>query len=678
MKKWRENKFFLNFNLYFITLFSVEVIFRLITNLNIFTWDMIRIILGVFIISILFSAIFSNLTKKINLIINFIVLFLLTTYIIAQLGFINFVGVYMSFNATTQFGAVTDYITDFILSFKWNYFLVYLPLLIAGILIYYNYDNYEHKNKYRWLYSLKSFGSKLFLSSIIILISLFLYQKTLTVNFMQNKMQLINNKELFLTSSIPTISVKSFGVLGFGISDLRAKFYHVEENTTIIYSISPSIQKETVRKFDDTAWNNIINKEKNKTYNLINNYLINQESTSINGNTGIFKNKNLIIIMMESVNDIINNEKYFPNFNTLLKNGIYFSNNYSPRNSCPTGNNEFSGLTGIYTIYNNCTANVYKNNTYPYSLYNLFNESNYHTIGMHNYFDAYYSRHIIHPNLGADKFYGVKELNIRYSTIYREWASDEDFASSAMNIIQNNFLDEFPFMLWMTTVSPHQPYSVSSIEGDKYLNLFEEESYPMDLKRYLSKVKVTDDAIGVLLHRLEELNILDDTVIVLYGDHYPYGLSKKTLSEQLNRDLVEDYEVDKVPLLIYNKSIKSANNLNYTSYINILPTIANLFDLNYDPRLYFGKDLFSPEYESRVVFADGSWKNEFAYYKAITGDIQYYKDFKYNMDEIQNINNKITAEMKLSNLIIKNNYFEYLHNQLTNEKEFIKLNETEE
>ena len=102
----------------------------------------------------------------------------------------------------------------------------------------------------------------------------------------------------------------------------------------------------------------------------------------------------------------------------------------------------------------------------------------------------------------------------------------------------------------------------------------------------------------------------------------------------------------------------------YTSYINIVPTLANLFDLDYDPRLYMGDDLLSPDYESRVVFADGSWKNERAYYNASSGRIKNYGDNPYSNEEIKAINEKVSYQMKMSSLAIKNNYFKYLKTQL--------------
>ncbi|MDE6141323.1 MAG: hypothetical protein K2G03_01840, partial [Bacilli bacterium] len=96
-------------------------------------------------------------------------------------------------------------------------------------------------------------------------------------------------------------------------------------------------------------------------------------------------------------------------------------------------------------------------------------------------------------------------------------------------------------------------------------------------------------------------------------------------------------------------------------------TLANLFNLDYDPRLYLGTDLLSNDYESLVVFADGSWKNEKAFYNASKNKIKYYSSDEYTSDEIRNINADITTKINVSSAVIKNNYFEYLSKKLETE-----------
>ncbi len=95
--------------------------------------------------------------------------------------------------------------------------------------------------------------------------------------------------------------------------------------------------------------------------------------------------------------------------------------------------------------------------------------------------------------------------------------------------------------------------------------------------------------------------------------------------------------------------------------MNIVPTVANLFNLDYDPRLYAGRDVLSEDYPNRIVFADGSWRDEVAFYSATNGSISYYGDEKYNNDYIISVNKEISDMIKMSNTAITTNYFKALY-----------------
>ena len=479
---------------------------------------------------------------------------------------------------------------------------------------------------------------------------------------------------LFLTASNPSLTIEQFGTTGFGILDIKAIIHPV----TIVedYVNDKNNDKEITDKtrvIDDTAFNSVIENENNSEYKALSNYFINQTITDKNDYTGMFKDKNLIVIMMESANDIFINPEYYPNFYKLYTEGWSWENNYSPRNSCATMNNEFSGMTSLYSIYNTCTASKYKANTYYESIFNLFNRQNYVTFSSHDYTEAYYPRSTIHKNMGSGEYYGVQKLGIKYSNEYINWANDDEFMEAVLKIIDKKTSNNEHFMTWLTTVSSHQPYSSSSIQGDKYYSMTDGTGYSSDVRRYMSKLKILDNGLGILLEGLRSRGILDDTVIVLYGDHYPYGISKDHLNEVLDYDTNEDMNAEQVPFVIYNSTIEPKKFSEYTFYLNILPTIANLFDLDYDPRLYLGTDLFSSDAKSLTVFADGSWKNEIAYYNAKKNKIKYYTDKTYTTEELNQINNEITTKVNISNKVIKENYFEHLGNSL--EEENRKINE---
>ena len=678
MKNLLKNNLIKNYMILVVFFSLLEISFRLISGISLNNIALLRIFIGVNFVSVLLSFILSWFNKLISKILVLLVSFALSAYTFFQIGFNNFIGVYASVNTKSQLGAVKDYIIDFFASFKATYYLAFIPFIL--LIIYYLFLDKLTEKKIDKRFPLKTNimfepGIRTITSILVLTFTGFLYYTSLDASFMQNKLQTISNKELFAYPSIASTTINQFGVLGFGFLDIKSTM--VEAPSKVIYTAFENNGKdnsntESKREIDDTILDEIIKNEKNTTLNNINNYIKNKDITDYNSHTGMFEGKNVIVIMMESTNDIIINKDLYPNFYKLYSEGISFKNNYSPRNSCATGNNEFSGMTGLYTIQNNCTANIFSNNTYFTSIFNIFKNAGYRATSMHDYTEQYYIRNIIHKNLGSEAYYNANDLNIKYYNEYKNWASDEDFMNAAMDITLNDTSDK-PFMLWLTTVSGHQPYKVSSVEGDKYLSITEGTDYSMEVRRYMSKLKTFDNGLGILLDKLKASGKLDDTVIVMYGDHYPYGLKNKDISSVLTYDL-DDYEVERVPMVIYNSTIKSEVVEKYSSYINLTPTLANLFNLDYDPRYYMGTDVFSDDYLNMVAFADGSWKNADVYYNASSGSIKYYTSNEYTTDELIRINNIVTNRMQISESIIRNNYFNYLDNKI---KSYNYVNATE-
>lgn len=666
MKNLLKNNLFKNYFILLIFLCLLEISFRLISGISLKNIALLRIFIGLNFISILLSFILSWFNKTVNKILIIVMSFAISAYTFFQIGFNNFIGVYASVNTKSQLGAVKDYIIDFFSSFKATYYLAFIPFII--LILYYIFLDKLTEKKIDKKFPLKTNivfepGIRTITSILLLTFTGFLYFESLDADFMQNKLQTVSNKDLFAYPSVPSTTIHQFGVLGFGFLDIKSTFVETPSKDTYAIneennSTNTNIDKK--REIDDTILDEIIKNETNETKNSINKYIKNRTITSYNDHTGMFEGKNIIVIMMESVGEIIINKDLYPNFYKMYSEGISFNNNFSPRNSCATGNNEFSGMTSLYTIQNNCTANVFSSNKYFTSIFNLFKNAGYKTSSMHDYTEQYYVRSVIHKNLGSDAYYNVNDLNIPYYNEYKNWASDEDFMNAAMDITLSD-TNNTPFMLWLTTVSPHQPYNQSSVEGDKYLSITEGMGYSMELRRYMSKLKTFDNSLGILLDRLNEAGALDDTVIVMYGDHYPYGLKNKDISDILTYDL-SDYEVERTPMVIYNTQIKSEVVEKYSSYINLTPTVANLFNLDFDPRYYMGTDVFSDEYLNIVTFADGSWKNGDVYYNASSGTVSNYTDKEYSTDELIRINNIVTNRMQISEVIIRNNYFNYLDN----------------
>lgn len=677
-----KNNVLKNYGLLFVTLFLVEIIFRLVSHMPIFDWALLRIFFGINIIALILAILFSLLGRIAGNVAVILISAGATIYAIAQAGFENFLGAYLSIGTSSQAGAVKEFVREYFGSFKFSFYLIAIPLLL--LIIYFIFGErrvanalanekvtfvdkiYSAKAKTQELKNIAKNNRKdLWLARGILLVVAcafsFGFYRSLTIKFMQNELQLRTTKELFYNPDLPNVAVNQFGVITYGLMDVKTTYFPSDNSQLTAYERKKQEITDFTRYIDDTAWEKLIAETTNSNYKTLNNYYISQEITPKNNYTGMFEGKNLIVIMMESVNNIVINKEYFPNFYKLYSEGWAWENSYSPRNSCSTGNNEMSGMVSLFTINSTCTANIYKNNIYPESIFNLFNNKNYNTTSYHDFTEKYYWRKTIHPNMGSQKYYGVTDLGIPYNpNNYAEWPSDVLLMEKSMPI----FLPNEQFMVWLDTVSPHQPYGYSCTLCDLYFDDINNPNYSAMVKRYMSKLKVFDDALGTLIAGLEAAGKLDDTVIVMYADHYPYGLKTSDIGKVVDYDVKKNNEIDRTPFVIYNPSLKPTKYQTYTSYMNILPTIANLFNLDYDPRLYAGHDLLDPNHPNRVVFANGSWQDDIAFYNATVGKIIYAGDKTYTADEIRTINNQISDDIKMSNLAIQSNYFNYLGTKL--------------
>ncbi|MDE5888709.1 MAG: hypothetical protein K2H20_01680, partial [Bacilli bacterium] len=350
-----------------------ELIFRWCVGFSLFDWSVLRIFIGINALSLLLSALFSFCGRIVSNILTFIVAVVGSIYGVVQAGFLNYLGVFMSFGTTSQAGAVKDYIMDYLASFSWKFWLILIPL--AFLLIFYiffdhrikvlerndtidfadKFDSEERKKLNDQILAKKKrrriVNAKI---NAIVLAVAFMggYYYTLGASFMQNDLQLKSTKELFNNPDMPNIAMGQFGYTMYAFVDVKSVLFPTDVAPSTEFDESyvknEQVISDYTRYIDDTIWEQIISDEKNSNNRKLHNYYISQEIADKNDFTGFFKNKNLVVIMMESTNNILINEEYFPNVYKLYNEGWAWDNAYSPRNSCSTGNNEMSGMTSLF------------------------------------------------------------------------------------------------------------------------------------------------------------------------------------------------------------------------------------------------------------------------------------------------------------------------------------------
>ena len=186
----------------------------------------------------------------------------------------------------------------------------------------------------------------------------------------------------------------------------------------------------------------------------------------------------------------------------------------------------------------------------------------------------------------------------------------------------------------------------------------------------IPEISVVETTLKVFLYNwiwLEEAGKLDDTVIVLTPDHYPYGLSNANINEVSAIDRDDAFELYHSDLIIWNNRMETIEVDKVGSNPDVLPTILNLFGIEYDSRLIIGQDLLSDK-EGLVVLDNRSWISDKVKYNSVTSEIiPRYEGIEVDEEYIAKLNNLVDNQFKISNMVLQNNYYKKLFK--TNEED---------
>lgn len=346
----------------------------------------------------------------------------------------------------------------------------------------------------------------------------------------------------------------------------------------------------------------------NQVINDLNNYIKNQVPTYTNEYTGMFKGKNLIYIMAESFDGYFVNEKLTPTLYKMIHDGFYFKNYYTPTNLSTIGG-EFSLLTGLLpdlAVLNNQWNGNYNNNGhhnyYPYGLGNLFKNLDYDVYAYHDYFYNFQNRDYYLKDLGFDSYKACGNgMETRMDcSIFP--ASDDEMINGSID----DYINSDKFMVYYVTVSGHAKWGFGyNAMAEKNKSLVNDLEYSETVKAYISANLELEKAMTTLLDKLSAAGKLEDTVIVMASDHHPYFMEDKQMEELAGKKL-DKYSLYKSDLIIYNPSVENVEIDKVCNTIDVLPTVLNLFGIEYDSRLIVGEDILSNS-EGMAIFADYSW-----------------------------------------------------------------------
>ena len=353
----------------------------------------------------------------------------------------------------------------------------------------------------------------------------------------------------------------------------------------------------------------------------------NSEDKQTNEYTNIFKGKNVIVIHAESLQSIAINKEFdgvevTPNLNKLLKEGIYFSNFYSQVGVGTSSDAEFTFATSLMPSSSGTVFINYYDREYD-TIQKEFKKQDYNVYSMHGNKGTFWNRDIMHQNMGYDIFFS-EESYVIDETIGLG-LSDKSFFKQSISKIQNIKEEGKPYYITLLTLSNHTPFSDLSLMDEYdtgYLN-------GTLIGNYFRSVHYADQAMGDFINDLDKEGLLDNTVLVIYGDHdaridYQYYQLMYNYDEETGMILTEedegytpyneyDYIIDKkVPFIIWTKDTNYNTEIDTPmGMIDVYPTLGNMFGL--DGQYQIGNDIMNLD-DNTVVFTDGSFITKKIYY----------------------------------------------------------------
>lgn len=359
-----------------------------------------------------------------------------------------------------------------------------------------------------------------------------------------------------------------------------------------------------------------------KTMKSLDEYVASLTPSSKNKYTGLFKGKNLIFLTCEAFTDEVIDPVLTPTLYRLAHKGINFEDYYVQATAGTTGG-EYENIFGLLpmaggkSFKNKVTHKNYM--TMGYQLDRL----GYYGLAMHNNTYTFYSRNKTHVKLGYSGGY-IGYGNGMEKYVKKTWPeSDLEMLSKTFKLYEN----KQPFNIYAMTVSGHSGYTTggNAMTRKHWDQVKDLSKYNKKVKGYIACNLELEDAMTDLLERLEKKGILDDTVIVMSSDHFPYGLDAKgKLGAFKNLSNLKGYNVktmlqrDRNRLIIWSGSLEKQDPIvvkDPCSSIDILPTLSNLFGLKFDSRLFPGRDVFSDA--QPLMFNTGyDWKTDLGTYNA--------------------------------------------------------------
>lgn len=439
----------------------------------------------------------------------------------------------------------------------------------------------------------------------------------------------ISTKYLYTGDFMPELSVRCFGVLTTERLDLRQLILPASapgsestpspadspvpspiESPTETPAETPIVYGPNVMDID---FNSLISGETNTTIKNMHEHFASIEPTMQNEYTGLFEGKNLIWIVAEGFSDLALDETHTPTLYRMANTGFVFNNFYTPSWGVSTSDGEYITLTGLLPKSGVWSFTESASNNMGMTFGRMLGSLGYDCRAYHNHTYDYYNRDKSHPNMGYN-----------YTGVGNGLDMEPVWPASDLEMLQetvDDYIGADKFHTYYMTVSGHMYYTFNgNTQAYRHMDDVADLPYSSNCRAYIACNMEFDLSMEYLIDRLTEAGKLEDTVIVISGDHYPYGLTDAEIEEIRGYGVDDNFELYRSGLIIWSGAMQEPVDVDKYCYsADIMPTLANLFNLDYDSRLLAGRDIFSTE-AGFVIFANRSFISDYGRYNSTTDE----------------------------------------------------------
>lgn len=628
---------------YFILLFYLEAVLKQFLFSNIFSLNTIYMIVFIIPIALLFRLLSGLLKCKI---VNSLIVISITIIYIAQLIYYKTYLSIFSVYSMTKAEQLVDYI-DTIIKIIYRNSLAIIIMILPVILFFVFYKKIFKHDKDE------------FKITIIFLLSLVLFQVLGVLILNTSKNEMYSPKQLYYDIHSPILSTSKLGLLTTMRLDLKRLIFGFEEKSRLEdpkpIDQEPIIEDEIEIEYNrlEIDFDKLIVGESNQIIKNMHIYFRDSQATTKNEYTGMFKGKNLIVLLAESFDPIAVDKDITPTLYKLYNEGFKFTNFYTPLFPVSTSDGEYITVTSLIPKEGVWSSKRSSNNYFPFVLGNSFKKIGYKTTAYHNHTATYYNRDLSHPNFGYDYYACGRGLNINC----KQWPESD---LEMIETTYKAYSKTEPYLTYYITVSGHLRYTrIGNMMAYKNWSYVKDLKYSDSIKAYMSCHIELDKALAKLIEYLEESNQLANTVIALSSDHYPYGLTLDEINEKSTYERDDLFEKHRNHFLVWNSQTEPIIIDKLGSSLDVLPTLLNLFGIDYDSRLLMGKDLLSDS-EPIVIYSDRSFITEKGYYNSITSTFKSNNNEAVDQAYLDKFKKIVYDKFYLSRQILDNNYYKLL------------------